>query len=258
MQYKQAVAVHLVRDQVRQLWPLKTLRGVAQLSAHATMPPFGHCPRTTVTPLRIRLRGGLWAFLRWHSYNALHRSGDLCDVCPFCGGDLTIPHAVADCVRFEKARVEHWKCAWMVARQQPEPLMPDEVNPELLVPGEGGQCRQWWYLLTIGEEVPDAFLNIGVEGWASRRGKPDPELEGPNRFRRRLPVYTRLLGITGRLLYEVEQALTLHAQAQPQTAGAGPAAPLPQAAAVASAVSDGGQDELTGAAATAAPETTAP
>jgi len=206
-QYGKAITVYTVWHQVKELWKLKSLRGVAQLSASVTLPPFGYCPRSTAYPHRIKLRGGLRCLLGYNNYKLLHRKGDIRDDCRHCGQELTVPHAVMECTQFEETRVAVWTEAWRLARENK--LMADVASPRELVSGTCCQLRQWWYMLTIGEEVPNAFLDIGLEGWTTRGGKPE---SCPNQFSQWLPVYTRLLGVTGKLLQHVTSELSQSGQ----------------------------------------------
>jgi len=115
-----------------------------------------------------------------------------------------------ECEHFESERLRCWTTAWGIAREHDD-LMPLSADPSGLKGGSDSssrQLRQWWYLLTIGEEVPSAFLNVGLEGWVHRRGKPEqPRVPGSSRFKQWLPVYTRLLGVTGKLLEHVVEQL---------------------------------------------------
>lgn len=144
-----------------------------------------------------------------YSHNKRRHSG----WCPMCDSSAhvegqrlwTVEHLVRDCPKFDGDRWRSWQLVWEVAKDE-----------GLLPAGHGAweqtvEVRDAMFKLTIGDVVPDAFVQLGMEtwhratstGWAAHR-KGIPKIA---------PQYARLMGIAGRYLLRVVRAVKAAVQA---------------------------------------------
>ena len=158
--------------------------------------------------MRTRCRGGLPCALDFNAFKLVKGRGGL--PCCFCQDPtvhVNIPHLVRDCEHFKTTRLATWRLAREYASQQHLlgtscPIIGEDIDPVR---------RQWWYLLTLGEEVPCEFLSIGLQHWRSAHHKCGRRRGGKEMLDRAIPTateqrwteYARLLGITGAFLRQV-------------------------------------------------------
>jgi len=154
-----------------------SLGEVSELVDTPNLAPFVVDPKRDVTQLRIQLRGGRRTLFG-------HRHFHL-DRCPWCTeqGMFTVPHLVRDCVIWEEERLEAWEKARAVAVAAGV-----DVAPHVAV------LRHYWYHFTCGAAVPGEFLDLDLD-------RPTHFARGTapatRHLRLALPVYQRMLGITG-------------------------------------------------------------
>ena len=116
---------------------------------------------------------GMWSFLPWSTYGALRKYGNT--GCIFCDGSeaeglgmWTVTHLLKSCTHDELAGMR--KCMWQ------------EVVRVAMVTGLAGAymvqhaedyndptMQSHMFALMVGEEVPNSFIDLGLEGWRASR-----------------------------------------------------------------------------------------
>ena len=173
--YKQAVAMWELSIHVPEVRSLASVRDVVDLSLVSGVPPYMFINPSPANRLRTACRGGLRCVLRWRVFEAVgkrHPAGTHvpCLVCGAAWGSVT--HLVRDCVYFETHRRQCWSAVQTIAIN--EGITGTALTAECVPQG----IRHLWFKLTIGEDVPDSFLKLGLEDWKLRRHKCYPSTRG--------------------------------------------------------------------------------
>jgi len=181
-------AVLLEVEACRRRWELQrsaaSLGEVRDLLDTPNVAPFVVDTRRDLVALRVQLRGGRRVLFGYRHFHL--------DRCPWCGlvGEFTVPHLVRDCHEWEATRVVTWERAAAIAAAAGVQMLPGTVE----------QHRQQWYRLTCGAAVGGDFIGLDLDRPTHfARGN----VPATRHLRVALPVYERLLVVTGAFLREL-------------------------------------------------------
>jgi hypothetical protein len=107
-------------------------------------------------------------------------------VTPDC---FTITHLVRDCAAFEEERVAFWTLAQQAA-----------VAAEIHIAQPVLQQRHEWFLLTCGAAVPHTFMKLHLDMQTHFARAASATTAHDRKRARDIPVYRKLLHLTGLLL----------------------------------------------------------
>ena len=154
-----------------ELSTLPSMADVAWMSNHLVAAPFTSTRRSTANQLRVQLRGGMRLFVPWETFRYLRawRVG-----CLFCDDDgdedhlWTVTHLLKDCKfqGMEEKRREVWLTVVKFAHDT------DIAGPLLTshaLDFDSPSLRDNMFALMVGEEVPDNFIKLGLEGFRAGR-----------------------------------------------------------------------------------------
>jgi hypothetical protein len=172
---KAALYITSVHQHREKLAALKSPPDVAWMSSQLVGTPFTSMRRTTTAnTLRVQVRGGMWSFLPWDTYGALRTLGSRgCVFCDGCeaegfGGIWTVTHLLRTCNHDELAdrRKVMWNEVVEVASKSglAGAYMLDHATDYTDV-----TMQSHMFALMVGEEVPNDFINLGLEGWKARK-----------------------------------------------------------------------------------------
>ena len=169
---KAALYILSIHQHQTKIAKLKSTTDVAWMSSQLVGAPFTATRReTTGNVQRVQVRGGMWSFLPWSTYGALRKYGN--KGCMFCNGcdaegKWTVTHLLTSCMHDElvEMRRSMWQevvrvvvaaglaGTYMVAHAT------DYSDPTMI---------RLMFALMVGEEVPNSFINLGLESWRARR-----------------------------------------------------------------------------------------
>jgi Reverse transcriptase (RNA-dependent DNA polymerase) len=186
-QYKAACMLDECARQRAEIDKLSSLSEVRELLIGPNTPPFTVEPRSHANTWRVLCRGGVRVAF---GHSLMHYPK-----CPWCGlvNKFTVPHLVRDCEAWAIARHLVYSEALLFGLESGVMLNHDVRSPGV---------QQYWYLLTVGAAVPNAFCNLGLEADTHfARNKRDRVMI--SLMNQSLPTYLKLLRITGAFLSRV-------------------------------------------------------
>jgi hypothetical protein len=153
---------------------LTSIADVAWMSHHIVGAPFTATRRSYANQLRVQVRGGMRTFLPWKSFQLLRDTANGTG-CWLCKGDMvdgkamwTVTHLLKTCMfdELEAKRQEVWKRVVQVATET------GLAGAQMLANHadyNNAYMRDNMYALMVGEEVPNDFINLGLQGWRARK-----------------------------------------------------------------------------------------
>jgi hypothetical protein len=163
-----AVYILSLHQHNMELAVLTSIADVAWMSQHIVGAPFTATRRSYANQLRLQVRGGMRTFLPLR--DTANGKG-----CWLCKSDMvdgkatwTVTHLLKTCMfdELESKRQEVWKRVVQVATAT------GLAGAQMLANHgdySNAYMRDNMYALMVGEEVPNDFINLGLQGWRARK-----------------------------------------------------------------------------------------